>query len=69
MESPTGFTEQEWLENHKPFYYLTAPKGIVIGIYTSAREVLDMLKPDLRIDCRKGLSGDKYTVVPAQRGQ
>lgn len=69
MATPSGFTDKEWLENHMPTYFLTAPKGVVVGIYTDAREVLSVLKPDLRIDCKKGLTGERYTIVHAERGQ
>ncbi len=51
---PAGFTEQEWSEKYQPFYFMTAPKGIVVGVYTSAREALDRARPGLRIMCGLG---------------
>jgi hypothetical protein len=67
MKPPTGFTEQVWIEKHKPFYYLVSPRGDDIGIFTKAREVLAAVKPGLRVFARVGsLSTERRQVWPPQ---
>lgn len=67
MTVSDAWPEEVWAKTMQPYYYLTAPGGIVLGIYTKAKDVLAQARPGLRIFCQLGYSAEKRLVWPPDR--